>query len=182
MQWEEVYGPFDHNNYDQDTFHDLNSESGYYHGEIIRWVRELFPEPKCTLLAGEAKQAAGKLAEIMSLGEVTTTGVLDVDMYWNFEEKSPEMGSFDLIISQAILEHLIAPYEHLVSLAKLLNTDGYLLVHTVTPGFIYHRYPIDTYRFFPDFFETFAQKNDLLVHRKRVNDNHIFYMFQRKDR
>jgi len=181
LQWEKIYGSFDHNNYDQYTFHGLNSESGYYHGEIIRWVQELSPAPKRTLLAGEAKQAAVKLEEIMALGKVTTTGVLDVDIFWNFEEKAPELGKFDLIISQAILEHLITPYEHLVSLASLMSPGGYLLVHTVTPGFVYHRYPIDSFRFFPDFFETFAQRNDLLVHRKRVHDNHIFYIFQCKN-
>ncbi len=180
LKWEEIYGPFDHAIYDQYTFHDLPSESGYYHGEIIRWVQKLSPAPKRTLLAGEAKQAAAKLAKVMELGEVTTAGVLDVDMDWNFEEKPPEMGTFDLIVSQAILEHLLDPYQHMLSLSDLLAAGGYLLVHTVTPGFVYHRYPIDAYRFFPDFFERFAQKTDLLILRKRVKDNHIFYLFQRK--
>ena len=180
LKWEEIYGPFDQGNYDQYTFHDLPSESGYYHGEIIRWVQELSPAPKRTLLAGEAKQAAAELGKVMDLGEVTTAGVLDVDMPWDFEEKPPKMGTFDLIVSQAILEHLLDPYLHMLSLSDLLAAGGYFLVHTVTPGFVYHRYPIDAYRFFPDFFETFAQKTDLLIHRKRVNDNHIFYLLQRK--
>lgn len=180
QQWEEIHGPFDHGNYEQYTLYDLPSESSYYHGEIIRWVQQLSPAPKRTLLAGEAKLAAAELGKRMALGEVTTAGVLDVDMLWDFEEEPPEMGRFDLIISQAILEHLIDPYRHMLSLASLLEDEGCLLVHTVTPGFVYHRYPIDAYRFFPDFFETFAQKTDLSVQRRRVHDNHIFYIFQRK--
>lgn len=180
QQWEEIHGPFDHGNYDQYTLHDLPSESSYYHGEIIRWVQQLSSAPTRTLLAGEANLAAAELRKKMELGKVTTAGVLDVDMPWNFEEKPPEMGHFDLIISQAILEHLIDPYRHMLSLASLLEAGGYLLVHTVTTGFVYHRYPIDAYRFFPDFFETFAQKTDLSVQRRRVHDSHIFYLFQRK--
>ena len=66
LKWEEIYGPFDQGNYDQYTFHDLPSESGYYHGEIIRWVQELSPAPKRTLLAGEA--AGSKLIKAQKLG------------------------------------------------------------------------------------------------------------------
>lgn len=179
-QWEEVYGPFDRRTYDQYTINDLPSESGFYHGEVIRWVQELQTPPKRTLLAGEAKPATAELKKIMDLGEVTTTGVLDVEVPWNFEEPAPPMDVFDLIISQAILEHLLDPYRHMCSLCDLLAPGGYLLIHTVTPGFVYHRYPIDTFRFFPDFFETVAEKKNLLVHRKRIHDNHIFYMIQRR--
>lgn len=180
-EWETIFGPFDQRNYKQHTFHGLPSESAYYHGEIIQWVKTLDMQPQRTLLAGEAKPAATELAKIMALGNVTTTGVLDVDIPWNFEKPAPEMGSFNLIISQAILEHLIAPYQHLQTLSRLLAPSGYLLVHTVTPGFVYHRYPIDASRFYPDFFETFAERANLTVCKRRVNDNHIFYLFRQKE-
>jgi SAM-dependent methyltransferase len=177
-KWEAIYGSFDEKDYDKYTFPDLPSESAYYHGEIIRWVQMLKPAPVRTLLAGEANKAAAELAKLMDLGEITTAGVLDVDVPWNFEKQTPEMGKFDLIISQAILEHLLAPYQHIVALSELLKSGGYLLVHTVTPGFVYHRYPIDSCRFYPDFFEAFAERTHLKVCRKRVHDNHIFYLFQ----
>ncbi len=178
-KWETIYGPFDMEKYEHYTFHNLPSESAYYHGEIIRWVQMLDTPPERTLLAGEAKRAATELAKIMDLGEIVTAGVLDVDTPWNFEEKAPEMGKFNLIISQAILEHLLDPYQHMLALNQLLKTRGYLLVHTVTPGFVYHRYPIDSFRFFPDFFETFAERANLSVCKRRVHDNHIFYLFQK---
>ena len=179
QKWETIYGPFDNEEYTQYTFHNLPSESAYYHGEIIRWVQMLTPAPERTLLAGEAIQAAKKLVTIMDLGETITTGVLDVDIPWNFEEQAPQMGKFNLIISQAILEHLLDPYRHMLALHTLLENGGYLLVHTVTPGFVYHRYPIDSCRFYPDFFETFAQRIHLRVCKRRVHDNHIFYLFQK---
>jgi len=178
-KWEVLYGPFDKEEYTQYTFHNLPSESAYYHGEIIQWVQMLTPSPNRTLLAGEAKQAASELARIMDLGKIITAGVLDVDIPWNFEKQVPEMGAFNLIISQAILEHLLDPYQHMLALNTLLEKGGYLLVHTVTPGFVYHRYPIDSCRFYPDFFETFAERVNLKVCKKRVHDNHIFYLFRR---
>ncbi len=179
-EWEKIFGPFDQQSYTRYTFHDLPSESAYYHGEIIRWVQTLDTRPKHTLLAGEARQAATELAQIMDLGNITTCGVLDVDIPWNFENPAPAMGPYNLIISQAILEHLLAPYQHMQALASLIAPGGHLLVHTVTPGFVYHRYPIDAYRFYPDFFETFAERSNLTVCKRRVNDNHIFYLFQQE--
>lgn len=179
-QWEKIYGSFDSNHYEAYNCDTLPNESEYYHGEIIRWVQTLEEPPKRTLLAGEAKEATAELKNIMHLGNVTTAGILNVDIRWNFEDEAPTMEPFDLIISQAILEHLLNPYHHLLALQNLLTPGGHLLVHSVTPGFVYHRYPIDACRFYPDFFETFAERTQLTVRKRRVNDNHIFYLFQKR--
>ena len=180
QKWAVIYGPFDNEEYTQYTFHNLPSESAHYHCIIIHLAQMITPAPMRTLLAGEAKQAAKELVSIMDLGETITAGVLDVDIPWNFEKQAPQMGKFNLIISQAILEHLLDPYQHMLALHSLLEDGGHLLLHTVTPGFVYHRYPIDSCRFYPDFFETFAQRNCLKVCKRRVHDNHIFYLFQKK--
>ena len=83
------------------------------------------------------------------------------------------MGQFDLIISQAILEHLLNPYKHMYDLASLLAPKGFLIIHTVCPGHPYHRHPIDACRFYPDWFEEIAKRLNLNIIKKRIKDNKL---------
>ena len=90
------------------------------------------------------------------------------------------MGKFDAIVSQAMLEHLLNPYKHVVDLSQMLNPGGKLILHTHIPGFKYHRYPIDCVRFYPDWFETIAERLDLLVYDRYIGDLRICYTLQKK--
>jgi len=178
VRWDELYGPFDNTDYDQHFISGLPSESGVYHGEIIKWALDLGPQR--VLFAGENRQTAAQLNEIIRAGEAYTAGLADTDYRWNFEKGAPAIDrDFDLVVSQAILEHLLNPYKHIEDLSALLRPQGYLIVHTVMPGFPYHRHPIDSVRFFPDWFEETAQRVNLEAVKKRINDTHIFYMYQK---
>ena len=178
-RWESLYGHFDQEEYEQFFVSDLDSESCMYHGEIIKWATDL--KPKCILFAGETKETASRLQKIMHAEKVSTTGLVDSDYTWDFEKDAPIIEEhFDLIVSQAILEHLLNPYKHVEDLSNLLQKNGHLIVHTVMPGFLYHRYPIDSVRFFPDWFEEVALRMNLKVVNKRISDTHIFYMYQKR--
>jgi len=182
-QWEKVYGAFDKKNYDGFSLHGLPNESSFYFGEIIKWARDIIPRPKRTLLAGEDNKVVKYLQPKLQVKNVCTTGLLDVDYKWDFEENPPKIGQFDLIISQAILEHLLNPYKHMCDLVNLLVPNGFLIIHTVCPGHPYHRHPIDACRFYPDWFEGIAKRLNLNIIKKRIKDNklnHIFYMYQKK--
>ena len=177
-RWEELYGAFDRKEYQQFLIDGLPSESSVYHGEIIQWAREL--HPKCLLFAGENKETAKRLQEIIEAEKVYTAGLGETDFQWNFEHDPPTIEEdADLIISQAILEHLLNPYKHVEDLSKLLQPGGHLILHTVMPGFLYHRHPIDAVRFFPDWFEEIALRMHMQPVRKRINDKHIYYMYQK---
>jgi hypothetical protein len=64
-------------------------------------------------------------------------------------------------------------------LSGLLQPDGHLVVFTVTPGFPYHRHPIDCMRFFPDWFETVADRLKLSIHDRFFGDERVMYRFRR---
>lgn len=120
--WENLYGSFDQTDYNDFLVTDLPSESGVYHGEIIKWVSDL--QPKSILFAGENRATVLCLKDIMQADEVYTTGLSDTDYPWDFEKTVPQMEkNFNFVISQAILEHLINPYKHIVDRSLLLN-DG----------------------------------------------------------
>ena len=179
VQWESLYGDFDKSNYTEFTINNLPNESRLCHGEIIKWSSDI--SPKRVLLAGDNISAAARLKNIINAGEVLTAGLSNADYIWNFEQDVPAIPcKFDLIVSQAIFEHLMNPYKHLQDLSKLLQIKGHIIIHTVMPGFQYHRYPIDSFRFFPDWFEECAKRFDLIVIKRRIKGTHIFYMYQKK--
>ncbi len=178
-RWENLYGRFDRDDYEEFFIRDLPSESGVYHGEIIKWARDL--SPKNIFFAGENKETAKRLNKIINAEKVFTAGLVDTDFTWDFEKNAPVFEeNFELVVSQAILEHLLNPYKHIEDLSNLLQANGHLILHTVMPGFPYHRHPIDSVRFFPDWFEEIAEKMNMKTVRKRINDNHIFYMYQKR--
>ncbi|KKQ95038.1 MAG: Methyltransferase type 11 [Candidatus Woesebacteria bacterium GW2011_GWA1_39_11b] len=153
-------------------------------GELIKIVSDLHIQPRRVLLDGDSKSIKNQIKNRFSFNsaEVLTVGIgKNFDYNWNFENDPPKNlpNDFDLIISQAMFEHLINPYKHLVDLAKSTRKGGVVLIHTVMPGFPYHRYPIDAVRFFPDWFETSADRLKLKIVRKFQRDFHLFYLLKK---
>ena len=156
----------------------LPNESKFYHGELIQWVIDFQPGTKDILLAGEERIIGNALSSIWKPRTLTTAGFGDVDIPWDFDHSPPIERRFDIIVSQAILEHITEPSKHLRDLWSLLEPQGILIVHTVMPGYGYHKYPIDCQRFYPDFFEA-MEKYGLRPTKRRTKDLHIFYMYEK---
>lgn len=177
--WESNYGYFDNANYDHYILSGLPNESTFYSGEIIKWIKDINNPTNKILLAGDNRQIAMLLGKAINSMNIYTAGIIDdVDFKWDFEDKVPNIGKFNIIVSQVMLEHLIDPYKHMYDLSSLLLPNGYLVIHTVCPGYGYHRYPIDTLRFYPDWFEEVGKRLKLIVMHRRVKNNNIFYMYQ----
>jgi SAM-dependent methyltransferase len=163
---------------------DLKNVSGVLVGEIVKMILDLKLDPAKVLLDGDDKSVVEQFRENFGFKktEILTAGKQgNFDFEWDFENDLPEnlLGNFDLIVSQAMFEHLIDPYKHFKDLAGLLKQGGYLAIHTHVPGYAYHRYPVDTLRFFPDWFELSAKRNGLQVERKFLRNFHIIYLFQK---
>ncbi len=79
--------------------------------------------------------------------------------------------TFDGIISGQALEHIEYPWVWFMELARVLKKGGYCVI--IAPAKIHeHRYPIDTYRYYPDGMKALAKWADLEViktGRKIVN-------------
>ena len=180
-KWEEIYGGFDvDTNYNHLAVKGLDKESGWIRGEIVKTVKAIRVPVHRVLLPGEhnsTKEAYAKFLGI-SAKNITTAGLhKHVDFRWDFEKKPPNIGHFDLIISQAILEHLIDPYNHVKDLYAVLKPGGNMILHTVIPGFPYHRHPVDCMRFFPDWFELIAQRLKLDIAEKYLGEGRIMYRY-----
>jgi hypothetical protein len=141
---------------------------------------------KNVILDGDSKKVISIIKnniENLKKSNFITVGLGDKDQFdfiWDFEKSLPDgLPKADLILSQAMLEHLLMPFEHLKDLNNLLEKDGHLILHTQLPGYSYHRYPIDSLRFYPDFFEEAAKRLNLKVVEKYQDNFHIFYHFQK---
>lgn len=160
----------------------LAQESGKIHGAIVQFLREI-PEPLARVfLPGENNAVKPVYARLLEVSEsdIVTGGILsDMDVNWDFEHRPPAIGPFDCIVSQSMLEHLIDPYRHVRDCVGLLRPGGWLIIHTMMPGFIYHRYPVDCLRFYPDWFEEVAQRLGLEVADKHIRNSRITYKFRK---
>lgn len=160
----------------------LSQESGQVYGAIVKFLRDWSKGAEKVLLAGDNNSVKPVYAEILGVdpGNIVTAGILDeMDLYWDFEGGKPDAGPFDCIVSQSMFEHLIDPYRHFLDCVSLLKEEGVLVIHTMMPGFDYHRYPIDCMRFYPDWFETIAQRNDLVVLDKYIHNARITYALRK---
>jgi len=68
---------------------------------------------------------------------------VDIVGFENIKDK------YDVLISGQVMEHVKRPWEWLPSLKKYIKQNG--LICVIAPNECKeHRYPIDTYRYFPD--------------------------------
>jgi len=58
----------------------------------------------------------------------------------------------NVVITQALLEHVTDPVQVIRALISILRESGILVIQTCNPYITLHRYPIDCLRYFPDFF------------------------------
>jgi SAM-dependent methyltransferase len=179
----EHYGEFHFDaDYSDFAITGLPKESGCIRGEIVKAIQSIPTPLKSVLLPGENNAVKDVYAALLVLpgSKITTAGLSEhVDFQWDFELDPPRMGPFDCIVSQAMLEHLINPYKHVCDLYGLLESGGHLILHTVIPGFAYHRYPVDCVRFFPDWFEEVADRLKACVVGKYITEKRILYHLRR---
>ncbi len=171
---------FDKADYSQYQLDGLPNESGFYHGEIIKWAMD--EDPHDVLFAGETRAAARLVGQKLGVSIAMSIGLGDADYRWDFNDDLPwqiEGDSYDLIISQAILEHIVNPYGFVENLVALLSDGGCMILHTVQPGFPYHKAPIDCLCFFPDWFVDVAQRLGLKIIRAVEKEVHLFFMFRK---
>ena len=60
------------------------------------------------------------------------------------------VGAFDVVISTEMMEHVVDWRPIIMEMVDVLGPNGLLLITTRSPGFPYHPYPIDTWRYTVD--------------------------------
>lgn len=162
--------------------HGLTKESGTIRGVIVDAVNSIETPIRSALLPGEYNADKSYYAALLGIEEakIVTAGLhRDMDHEWDYNDAPPDAGQFDVIISQAMLEHLVDPYKHISDLTEHLTPGGHLVLHTHPPGFPYHRHPVDCLRFYPDWFEEVAKRLNLSVEKRYFGNLRICYSLKK---
>jgi|WetSurMetagenome_2_1015567.scaffolds.fasta_scaffold368149_1 hypothetical protein len=146
---------------------------GYFHHIMRQYWDHYGLGDKC-LLVSENVRVKKTLREKYPAVEFITTDLF-TDLYQSQDDASPDViwdvcteppaelknNTFNSVICQSLLEHVIAPTTAIINMFKLLGSNGYIYLLTHTPSFPLHRYPKDYVRFHHDYFEdlpVFIQK------------------------
>ena len=122
---------------------------------------------------------------------VTTDYYLDLvigeaktDIIWNLYESVPAQLAvfrFNSVICQATMEHLMDPVGVLRKLASLVDSGGYLYLHTHTPLYAYHGLPRDYLRYFPDWFRDITMViPDIELIELYCSTGHVFAAYRKR--
>lgn len=131
-----------------------NNESGGFHGLIFDFIKKHKKDIKSVSMIMEPldvipvieKEFPGASVNVISYREDDSRKFdIDLCIHQQFESK------YDVVISQALLEHTCRPSIVVENLLDLCNVGGIVCIHTHLPGFGYHPWPYDCLRFFRDF-------------------------------
>ena len=133
-------------------------------------------------LRGEPAAIKADLQKIFSTDTIVTAGLEESEVNWDFENPVPfAKESFDIVYSQAMLEHLLKPFEHLMDLTTLVKPGGYLAIACASFLFPYHRTPIHAFNIMPDMIEVVAERAGMVVVKKRYHVGNLCYLLKKTD-
>jgi SAM-dependent methyltransferase len=133
-----------------------NSTEGF-HGILKQWWEYYGQNKKNWLLVCENDNVKKMFQSLYLDSNFRTLSFFDDmnkgnDLIFNLCQPIDITNKFDMVICQAIFEHLYDPVMAMRNLINLTASDGSILIHTHTPGFFYHPWPRDYLRFYPDWF------------------------------
>lgn len=142
--------------YGMEHFIQAPNLSGGFHGVSFAQIKKYFkPDNHILLIAEQPKvfptfKAHFPSATVFNIGFEGQHGeeyVLDLNKDHCF------VNDFDIVFSQALLEHICNPFQAIKNMSKLCKNGGHIVIHTVNSQMPLHRYPIDCLRFFEDWFK-----------------------------
>jgi 2-polyprenyl-3-methyl-5-hydroxy-6-metoxy-1,4-benzoquinol methylase len=142
------------------------------HDSVLAWTRKVLTvehvrgqrviEVGSYNVNGSVRPIVGALGPDSYLGIDIGAGP-GVDQVCDLAQARSRFGQFELVISTEMLEHVVDWKISVLALADLVIPGGYLLVTTRSPGFPYHPYPIDTWRYTVDAMYAIARLVGLTV-------------------
>jgi len=99
---------------------------------------------------------------------------------WDLMEEFSYSTSFDFIINQSVLEHLMSPFLAMKNLTTVLHRGGLMFVGVPGPESEYHAYPVDCVRFMEDWMPMVANNLHLEIVDSLYHPKSAFYLLRRK--
>ena len=145
-----------------------NSSGGFLRAIVDLALEYAQPRQRSSwMLIGEPSSASKVLGDYLEFNGLDAhVGILEdaLEVAWNSGDAAYDIcdrrlkltfaavGPVDVILNQAMLEHIVDPVTAIDNMLALLNPGGIIVVQTCNSYIGIHRYPIDTLRFHSDFF------------------------------
>jgi hypothetical protein len=161
---------------------------GGFHGVLLDYIEKFrTQDAKTILLIAESFEAAKELNKAFSWAEISnlvdysdkkkgSDYDVDLNIKQNFES------NYDIILSQALLEHISNPFMAIENFTDLLHNNGLIVLHTHNYKMPYHAYPIDCVRFYKDWFYDLQNYLPIEVIQFLEADVHLFCVYKKTRR
>ena len=113
--------------------------------------------------------------------------LLSID--WNAKEPNHDLcipninlmqaGSFNVLILQSLLEHVIDPVQLIRNLSNIVIPGGIIIIFTHNVLMPFHQYPIDTLRFYNDYFLNLAKYIGMDYLQSKNSGNGIYAVYRK---
>lgn len=156
-----------------------NSSQGF-HGVLFGYIEKYIKEGNSILLISEPEKVIPVFKErfpdagYISNREHTGGAYTDLNI-----EKEYCADRADIILCQAVLEHICNPFGAIHNLRRMTNKNGYIFIHTHNIKMQYHAYPIDCLRYYKDFFVNITEYINLKLIEYDEWNEHIFIAYQK---
>ena len=171
--------------YGMENYIPANNLSKGFHGILFEYLKEWTDPQDNILLIGENEDVIPVFKERLKYGKIDTMGYngekgetynIDLNILQEFKE------GYHIIFSQALLEHLCRPSVAIENMVNLCYYGGCIILHTHSPLFPYHAYPVDCCRFHKDYFKEMEKYLPVIIRAYDEWDNHIFVCYQKRRR
>ena len=165
-----------------------NSSKGY-HGLLKTWFDHFGLKGK-GILIGEMNSELSEIfkkrypecvVQTSDIAENPEEGLYP-DIHWNICNRKQTKDlklKVDFIICHAVLEHVVDPYGAIYNMMSTLKRGGRLYIHTHSPKFQEHRFPVDCYRFLRDVWFEIAKSLDIKIDDLLWLDRHCFVVYNK---
>jgi SAM-dependent methyltransferase len=120
------------------------------------------------------------LSKYPDITEVFAVDLEESDINWDITTPLvSDIKEVDWIICQAVMEHVVDPVAAIRNMAKVLNKEGMLYIHTHGPAFGFHRWPLDCYRFHRDALVGWAQVVGLEIIDLLWSPHHCYVAYRK---
>lgn len=147
-----------------------------------KWILVAEPAGTGKLLSDELSKSQDLKLEILefetAVGVIWTPHDFEADLCSPLL-KIPASVRADVVITQALLEHVVDPVMVIRNLLRTLDSGGLVVIHTHNPLMKIHRFPIDTLRFNEDWFVNLSKYLDVSVVHVEIIQTSIYCVLRK---
>ena len=152
-----------------------------FHGTLLDHLEKYLKPDNTVLLVAEPRNITwfmGSYFPTAKFESLEYEGLRGED-YYDLNILREPNPIYDIVFSQALLEHVCRPSIVIENMANFTIPSGYIIMHVAGRNFEYHPYPIDCVRFFEDFFRDLERYIPIKVIEYHEITKHIFVVYQK---